>query len=134
MRHAEADHLTRLLLQAVHDVGVRAILAQNGSGIGGSLAESENVFVLKEYPIPHHVLFPRLKAAVHHGSWITTHLAAQAGIPQLVLPQASDQYIWADRVQRGGLGPRRVDMNRMRARKLTRGIEQLTQRPRYGGR
>ena len=87
--------------------------------------------MLKDYPIPHHVLFPRLAAAVHHGSWITTHLAAQAGIPQLVLPQASDQYLWADRVRKSGLGPAGVDMNRLKPRKLSAAIEQLTGRQDY---
>ncbi len=131
MRHANGDQLTRTLLDAVRDAGVRAVLAQSTSTIGSGLRDSENVFVLKDYPIPHHVLFPRLKAAVHHGSWITTHLAAQAGIPQLVLPQASDQYLWANVVWRNGLGPRGVDMNRMRARKLSAAIEQLTGRAGY---
>ena len=131
MRHANSDELTRTLLDAVNDAGVRVILAQSTSDIGSGLDESENVFVLKDYPIPHHVLFPRLKAAVHHGSWITTHLAAQAGIPQLVLPQASDQYLWADIVKKNGLGPGGVDMNRMKASKLSAAIEQLTQRQEY---
>ncbi len=131
MRHANGDQLTRTLLDAIRDAGVRAVLAQSTSTIGSGLRDSENVFVLKDYPIPHHVLFPRLKAAVHHGSWITTHLAAQAGIPQLVLPQASDQYLWANVVRSKGLGPKGVDMNRMRAAKLSAAIEQLTGRAEY---
>lgn len=131
MHHAESEWLTRILLDAVHHAGVRAIVAQNASKIGNGLRRSENVFVLRDYPIPHHVLFPRLKAAVHHGSWIATHLAAQAGIPQLVLPQASDQYLWAHVVWKNRLGPSGVDMNRMRAKKLSAAIEQLTQRQEY---
>jgi UDP:flavonoid glycosyltransferase YjiC (YdhE family) len=131
MRHADSERLTQTLLKAVSDAGVRAVIAQATSDIGSGLGDSENVFVLKKYPIPHHILFPRLKAAVHHGSWITTHLAAQAGIPQLVLPQASDQYLWADVVAKNGLGPKGVDMNRMNSRKLSRAIEQLTSRPEY---
>ena len=131
MRHANSDRLTRMLLEAANDAGVRTIIAQATSDIGAGLPESENVFVLKDYPIPHHVLFPRVKAAVHHGSWITTHLAAQAGVPQLVLPQASDQYLWADVVAKNGLGPKGVDMNRMKARKLSAAIESLTRRQEY---
>jgi sterol 3beta-glucosyltransferase len=131
MRHADGDELTRKLLQAVKDTGVRAILARSGSTIGNGMGESEDVFLLEEYPIPHHILFPRLKAAVHHGSWITTHLAARAGVPQLVLAQASDQYLWADRIAKSGLGPRRVDMNRLNVKKLSAAIEQLTGREEF---
>jgi UDP:flavonoid glycosyltransferase YjiC (YdhE family) len=126
MHHANGDWLTRILLDAARDAGVRVVLAQNNSKIGTGVRGSDDVFVLRDYPIPHHVLFPRLKAAVHHGSWISTHLAAQAGIPQLALPQASDQYLWANVVWKNGLGPRGVDMNRMRAKKLSAAIEQLT--------
>jgi UDP:flavonoid glycosyltransferase YjiC (YdhE family) len=131
MRHANSEDLTRILLDAVRDAGVRVILAQNASKIGNGLRGSENVFAMRDYPIPHHVLFPRLKAAVHHGSWIATHFAAQAGIPQLVLPQSSDQYLWANVVWKNGLGPRGVDMNRMKANKLSAAIEQLTQSQEY---
>lgn len=131
MRHTNGDQLTRTLVKAVKDAGVRAIIAQSTSDIGRGLRDSEDLFVLKEYPIPHHVLFPRCKAAVHHGSWITTHLAARAGIPQLILPQASDQYLWGDIIARRGLGPKWVDMNRLSQRKLSVAIEQLTQRPEY---
>ena len=131
MRHANSEELTQTLLQAVNDAGVRVVFAQATSDIGTGLSESDNVFVLREYPIPHHVLFPRLKAAVHHGSWITTHLAARAGIPQLILPQASDQYQWARAVSKRGLGPKGVDMNRMKPKKLSAAIAQLTSRTEY---
>jgi UDP:flavonoid glycosyltransferase YjiC (YdhE family) len=110
---------------------VRVVLARNSSKIGDGIRESENVFVIRDYPIPHHVLFPRLKAAVHQGSWIATHLAAQAGIPQLVVPQASDQYLWSHVVRKHGLGPRGVDMNRITRKKLSVGFEQLTRNESY---
>jgi sterol 3beta-glucosyltransferase len=126
MRHAHAEQLTQHLEQAVRDAGVRAIIARNASGIGAGLRNDENLYVLKDYPIPHHVLFPRLKAAVHHGSWITTHLAAQAGIPQLVIPQASDQFLWAHRIAQTNLGPKGLHMNRLNAKKLSLAIERLT--------
>ena len=131
MRHANSEWLTRILLDAVRDAGVRAVVAQNKSKILAGVQDSQNVFVLRDYPIPHHVLFPRLQAAVHQGSWIATHLAAQAGIPQLVLPQASDQYLWANVVWKNKLGPRGVDMNRMKGKKLSAAIEQLTQSREY---
>jgi UDP:flavonoid glycosyltransferase YjiC (YdhE family) len=131
MRHQNSEELTRTLIGAARDVGVRVVLAQATSDIGRGLEESEDVYVLREYPIPHHVLFPRMKAAIHHGSWITTHLAAQAGIPQLVLPQASDQYLWSYMVAKNQLGPKGVDMNRLSSKKLCRAIEQLVSRPEY---
>jgi UDP:flavonoid glycosyltransferase YjiC (YdhE family) len=131
MRHVNGEWLTRIVLEAARDAGVRVVLAQNHSTVGTGIHESAEVFVIRDYPIPHHVLFPRLRAAVHQGSWIATHMTAQAGIPQLVLPQASDQYIWAHVVEKNGLGPHRVDMNRMKRSKLSAALAQLTQNPGY---
>jgi sterol 3beta-glucosyltransferase len=126
MRHVNGEWLTRLLLDAADDAGIRVVLAQNSSTIGRGARASENVFILRDYPIPHHVLFPRLQAAVHQGSWIATHLAAQAGIPQLVLPQASDQYLWAHVIWKNALGPKGVDMNRIKQRKVAAALVDLT--------
>ena len=131
MQNGDAERLTELVLDAARDAGVRVVLARNNSKIGMGVHESDDVFLLRDYPIPHHVLFPRVRAAVHQGSWIATHLAAQAGIPQLVLPQASDQYLWAHVVRKNGLGPRGVDMNRMRRKKLSAALEELTRNPTY---
>ena len=131
MRNADGERLTRIILDAACDAGVRVVLARNHSKIGSGIERSKNVFVIRDYPIPHHVLFPRLKAAVHQGSWIATHLAAQAGIPQLVLPQASDQYLWAHVVWKNELGPRGVDMNRMKRNKLSAAIERLVRNEDY---
>ena len=50
--------------EAARDAGIRVVLARNGSKIGDGIQESDDVFILRDYPIPHHVLFPRLRAAV----------------------------------------------------------------------
>ncbi len=131
MRHPHADELTRTIVSAVRDAGVRVVLAQATSSLGKGIESGDDVYVLREYPIPHHILFPRLKGAVHHGSWITTHLAARAGVPQMVMPQASDQYQWDDRVAKAGLGPHGVDMNRLNQRKLSAAIAKLVSRDEY---
>ena len=54
---------------------------------------------------PHDSLFPLVAAAVHHGGAGTTTAAARAGIPQVIVPHVLDQYYWARRVERLGLGP-----------------------------
>ena len=128
MRHQNSDMLTRTLVEAARSAGVRTVLAQAGSTIGAEVEEADDVYVLREYPIPHHKLFPRCLAAVHHGSWITTHLAARAGVPQLVLPQASDQYMWGEIIYKKELGPKWVDMNNLSQRKLRTALERLVTR------
>ena len=49
-------------------------------------------------------LFPRAAAVVHHGGVGTTAQALRAGVPQLVMPFAHDQFDNAARVRRLGCG------------------------------
>jgi UDP:flavonoid glycosyltransferase YjiC (YdhE family) len=50
-------------------------------------------------------VLPRVAAAVHHGGAGTTTASARAGVPQVILPHILDQYYWAHRIERLGLGP-----------------------------
>ena len=49
-------------------------------------------------------LFRRVAAVVHHGGAGTTTAAAAAGAPQVVVPQMFDQFYFARRVDRLGIG------------------------------
>jgi UDP:flavonoid glycosyltransferase YjiC (YdhE family) len=53
---------------------------------------------------PFSQLLPHTAALVHHGGIGTTSQALGAGVPQLVMPMAHDQFDNADRVKRLGLG------------------------------
>jgi len=53
---------------------------------------------------PFSKLFPRAAAVVHHGGIGTTAQALAAGVPQLVMPWAHDQFDNADRVRKLGAG------------------------------
>lgn len=53
---------------------------------------------------PYHALFPRCAAVVHSGGIGTTAQALRAGVPQMVVPFAHDQYDNAARVVRMGVG------------------------------
>jgi UDP:flavonoid glycosyltransferase YjiC (YdhE family) len=63
-----------------------------------------NFFIARD--VPHEWLFPRVSLAIHHGGAGTTHTAARAGIPQVILPFGSDQFFWASRVAARGVAPK----------------------------
>ncbi|MGZ6017975.1 MAG: glycosyltransferase, partial [Phenylobacterium sp.] len=52
----------------------------------------------------HAALFPRVGAVVHHAGAGTTTAAALAGAPQIAVPMFGDQFYWARRVERLGIG------------------------------
>ena len=53
---------------------------------------------------PYHDLFPRCAAVVHSGGIGTTAQALRAGVPQMIVPFAHDQYDNAARIVRMGAG------------------------------
>ena len=59
------------------------------------------MFVLDD--TPHDWLFPRTALVVHHGGAGTTHAAARAGVPSVVVPFAGDQFFWAQRLAAQGI-------------------------------
>lgn len=59
--------------------------------------------VTAEY-LPFSKLFPHARAVVHHGGIGTTSQCFAAGVPQIVLPMAFDQFDNASRVEKLGVG------------------------------
>jgi sterol 3beta-glucosyltransferase len=54
---------------------------------------------------PHHLLFPHVAVAVHHGGAGATAASLRAGIPTVTMPVGIDQPFWGRRVAALGAGP-----------------------------
>lgn len=96
---------TERLLDSVSKARVRAIISRGWAGLDATNCPADVLLVGSE---PHSLLFPRCSAVVHHGGAGTTHAAARAGVPQIVMPQVMDQFYWSMRVQKLGIGPKPV--------------------------
>jgi UDP:flavonoid glycosyltransferase YjiC (YdhE family) len=57
---------------------------------------------------PHAVVFPRCAAVVHHAGAGTTHATLRAGTPSVPVPHVSDQFLWADELERLGAAPEQL--------------------------
>ena len=110
---------TRLVLDAVERAGVRAVLSAGWAGLGDAPLP-ESVMVVGS--VSHAALFRRVAAVVHHGGAGTTTTAARAGAPQIVVPHVLDQFHWARRVARLGLGPPALPRRGLRAEQLAQAI------------
>ena len=91
------------LIDAV--AGRHAIFSPGWSRIDSGVLPS-NFFVLDQ--VPHSWLFPRTSMVIHHGGAGTTHAAAHAGIPSVILPVGGDQFFWANLAANAGVAPRHV--------------------------
>lgn len=98
------------LQKALKQTANRAVLLIGNSGI--DLKSDDSIFVAKQ--APHTKLFPRSIAVIHHGGAGTTAAALLSGIPQLIVPFATDQPFWAHRVYKNG-----VSFNPLKASELT---------------
>lgn len=100
-----AHHHARSFLQT-------AIAACRQLGLPGILLSTDPDQIPEQLPpgmiaekyLPFSLLLPRAAAIVHHGGVGTTSQAFAAGIPQVVLPMAFDQFDNAERVVRAGCG------------------------------
>lgn len=109
------------LLAALVDgmAGRRAVLHPGWSGLEvGQLPP--NFHVIGD--TPHDWLFPRMALVVHHGGSGTSHSAARAGVPSVVVPFAGDQAFWAHHLAQAGVAPPAVAGARFGADDLARGI------------
>ena len=110
---------TREVLAGVRAAGVRALVSSGWAGLG---TDALPPGVLAIGPVSHRALLPRLRAAVHHGGAGTTHEAARAGIPQVIVPHLLDQFYWSERMHRLGVSPAPFSRPRLDARRLAEAL------------
>lgn len=79
--------------------------------------------VAAEY-LPFSELLPHARAIVHHGGVGTTSQALRAGVPQVVVPMAFDQFDNAERTERLGCGSW-LPMRRVNTSRLTKALDEL---------
>lgn len=95
-----ADGFYESAARAAKAAGMRAVLLAGPAAEG--LPRDAGAFAAAS--APYHLLFPRCAAVVHSGGIGTTGQALRAGLPQLVVPFAHDQFDNAARVARLGCG------------------------------
>jgi UDP:flavonoid glycosyltransferase YjiC (YdhE family) len=114
------QQLAAIVLDALAHSGRRGLLL---TGWGGLRTESlpAGVFVLES--APHHWLFPRMAAVVHHGGAGTTAEGLRAGLPTVIVPFVFDQFFWGARVKSLGLGPPPIPQKTLSAGALADAID-----------
>ncbi|SES42102.1 glycosyltransferase [Actinokineospora terrae] len=93
--------IAQVAIQAVRAQGRRVVLARGWAGLA-AIDDATDCFVVGD--VNQQALFRRVAAAVHHGGAGTTTTAAQAGVPQVIVPQIADQPFWAARIAALGIG------------------------------
>jgi sterol 3beta-glucosyltransferase len=90
------------------------------------IEEHKNVKIVASAPFE--VLFPKVKAIVHHGGIGTTAECLRAGKPMFVCPvlyPVGDQYFWGDLAYKKGLAVKPVPINKLTPGLFKERISQL---------
>ncbi|HET6313942.1 MAG TPA: glycosyltransferase [Chloroflexia bacterium] len=115
----DPDEVTRLLLGALKQAGVRGIVSSGWGDLGNiDLPDT----VLRVEQVPHDWLFPRMAAVVHHGGAGTTAAALRAGVPSVAVPFFGDQRFWAGRLHALGAAPAPLPRPQLTADRLAGAI------------
>jgi rhamnosyltransferase subunit B len=117
---AHAERFFTRALAACEALGRRAVLV---TAYPAQLPQALPAWVHHVPYAPFGALLPRLAALVHHGGIGTSARALAAGVPQLVLPFAHDQFDNAARLRR--LGVARVLPQRASARRWRGALQAL---------
>ncbi|KEF50968.1 uncharacterized protein A1O9_12986, partial [Exophiala aquamarina CBS 119918] len=113
--------LTKIILDAIAEADVRAVVSSGWAGLGGRNM-SEDVHLISD--IPHSWLFDRVSVVVHHGGAGTTAAGLIAGKPTVIIPFFGDQHFWGKMVAAAGAGPRPIPYKALTAKKLSAAISQ----------
>lgn len=95
-----APELAVVMLKAAREFGRRAIISRGWADL--ALEGEPDCLTVGEVNLA--ALFGRVAAVVHHGGAGTTHAAALARVPQVVVPHLYDQPYYAQRVVDLGIG------------------------------
>jgi sterol 3beta-glucosyltransferase len=111
----------RRMLAAIVDglAGRRALFYPGWSGVDVSQLPA-NILAIGD--TPHDWLLPQTSVVVHHGGSGTTHSAARAGIPSVVVPFAGDQAFWAERLYQAGVAAKLSSWKALNAATLAESI------------
>ncbi len=111
--------LSEIFIQAINQTRQRAVITIEGIG-EDQFDNPECIFCIDN--VPHSWLFPRMKAVIHHGGAGTTAAGLAAGVPNIVIPFASDQAFWGQRVHQLGAGPKPIHYKQLTAQRLIQAL------------
>lgn len=126
MASRNPEETAHIALEALRLSGERGVIVTGWRGISEANVPA-NVYVLPA--APHSWLFPRMKAAVHHGGAGTTAAALRAGVPSVIVPFFADQPFWGKRIYAAGLGARHILRRNLTAPKLADAIRAVSSSP-----
>lgn len=117
----DTDSLSDMIMAAAEAANCRVVVQSSWSKM--DVSKSERCFNVG--PCPHDWLLPQTCAVVHHGGAGTTAAGLRNGLPTFICPFFGDQFMWAEMVNRAGVGPSPCPVQDLTKEILTERFTQL---------
>ncbi|MGX8909994.1 glycosyltransferase [Streptomyces netropsis] len=121
---AESERLGAVIGSALRTAKVRAVVQTGWSDLS---VTGDDVLAVDE--IPHHWLFPRMAAVVHHAGAGTTAAGLRAGVPAVPVPAQLDAPFWARRLTALGVSPGPVPLAELSSDRLAAALRRAVEEP-----
>jgi sterol 3beta-glucosyltransferase len=102
MVNSRPQQVAEDILAVCSEAGLSVVMNRSWGGIEPPERLPSHAYVVDD--VPFEVLFPRVKAAVHHGGSGTTHSALSCQTMQAIIPHIADQFFWSRQVVAAGAG------------------------------
>ncbi|MFE9423287.1 glycosyltransferase [Kitasatospora sp. NPDC006697] len=122
----DADRLGRVVGTALRRARLRAVVQAGWTGLR---VEGDGVLAVGD--LPHHWLFPRVAAVVHHAGAGTTAAGLRAGVPAVPVPAQLDAPFWSARLTALGVSPGPVPLRELTADRLAAALHRAVHEPRH---
>lgn len=116
----------RLFTDAARRSGCRAIIQCHDAAACGFQSDGQILYVSAS---PHHLIFPRCVAVVHHGGAGTTQATTLAGRPSVIVAHISEQEHWALELRKLGVAGKPLKRRSVSARSLAARIGAVLREP-----
>ncbi|QIS13189.1 glycosyltransferase [Nocardia arthritidis] len=122
---SQTTHVSELVRQALHTVGVRGVVQAGGAGLH---VRDDTVITIGA--VPHDWLFGKVATVAHSCGAGTTAAGLRAGLPTVAIPSpGGDQPFWARRLHELGVSPATLPRPKLTAERLARAIDTALTEP-----
>lgn len=115
-----------LLTRAARLAGCRAIIQSPSADACGFTSNDQILYVAAA---PHHQVFPRCLAVVHHGGAGTTQSATLAGKPSVIIANLSEQEHWCLELHRLGIAGKPLKRRRVTPAAIAAQLRRIQSNP-----
>ena len=130
MPNTEPEYRTKVLLDILERNKIPAIINTAAGGLVKPEQYNSELFYFVSQ-VPYNWFFPKVYAVIQHGGSGTTHLAMKYGCATMAIPHFIDQFVWDTVISELGVGPRGLNVSRMKAKNLEPKILDLLANNRY---